>query len=464
MRFDWAVNQGPAGSRHGVLNSISGVRLFVLSFAFLILVGTAGLLVLPGLYTGPRLGVIDSLFTAASAVCVTGLIVVDTARYFTWWGQAWILLLIQVGGLGILTFATLIIRVLGGRGALGVESATGTGVGTGVGEVRAMVRAVVVLTFGIEAVGAAGLWLLWSAPLGIGPAAWHAIFHAVSAFCNAGFSTFSDNLVGWQEDPPVLMSIGGLIVLGGIGFLVLEDLRARFLRRTSRRLCTHSRIVLAATLLIIVGASAFFWVVESGHTLAGLSPTGRAVNAVFMSITPRTAGYNAIDYDRVSNPGMMLTDALMFVGGSPGGTAGGVKTTTVSVLILLLIARLRARQHVSLGGRTVRDDTIQNAAGLVVGAITILSIAIFLLLIAERAALGSDRRDFARLVFEALSAFGTVGLSMNRTAELTPAGRVLITLLMFVGRVGPLSVAAAMARPRAQRTPYRYAYDNVAIG
>jgi trk system potassium uptake protein TrkH len=464
MRFDWAAMQRPGGGRRRMVGSLSGVRLFVVSFALLILVGAAGLLTLPGLYTGPRLGPIDALFTSASAVCVTGLVVADTARYFTWWGQAWILLLIQAGGLGILTFATLIIRLMGGRGGLGIETAAGAGVAARVGDVRAMVRAVVALTLAIEAVGAVGLWLLWSEPLGAGAAVWHAVFHAVSAFCNAGFSTFSDNLVGWQEDPPVLLTIGGLILLGGIGFLVLEDLRARFVRRTSRRLSTHSRIALAATAIIVVGAGTFFWAFESGHTLAAVSPVGRAVNAVFMAITPRTAGFNTIDYDRASNPAMMLTDALMFVGGSPGGTAGGVKTTTVSVLILLLIARLRARQHVSLGGRSVRDDTIQSAAGLVVGAITILSIAIFLLVLTEPVAAGNDRRDFARLVFEAFSAFGTVGLSMNKTTELTPVGRVLITLLMFVGRVGPLSLAAAMVLPRGHRAPFRYAYDNVVVG
>jgi trk system potassium uptake protein TrkH len=464
MRIAAAQLAGPLERRHGVWRRLSGVQLFVLSFAALVLGGALGLLVLPGLYTGPRLGVVDAVFTSASAVCVTGLIVVDTATYFTVWGQAWILLLIQAGGLGILTFATLIIRLLGRRGALGVESAAGTGVGARLGETAAMVRAVFLLTFAIEGVGAAVLWLLWRTPLGAGPAVWHAAFHAISAFCNAGFSTFSDNLAGWAGAPPVLLSVGGLVVLGGIGFVVLEDLRARLLQRRTRRLTTHSRIALVATAATIGLAALLFFAFEGGRTLRGLGVGDRIANALFMAITPRTAGFNTVDYGGVSNASYALTIGLMFVGGSPGGTAGGVKTTTASVLLLLLVSRLRGRRYVPVAGRSVREDVIQAAAGLVVGAMAILAMGVFLLLLTEPAVAATDRAGLARLVFEANSAFGTVGLSMNKTPELTAGGRIVITLLMFVGRVGPLSLAAAMAVARERRSAYRYAYDDVAVG
>jgi trk system potassium uptake protein TrkH len=464
MRFDAALLTRPLEGRRRLWGRASGVQLFVLSFAGLVLGGTLGLLVLPGLYTGPRLGIIDALFTAASAVCVTGLIVVDTARYFTFWGQAWILLLIQAGGLGILTFATLIIRVLGRRSALGLESAAGTGVAARIGDTGAMVRAVFLLTFGIEAVGATVLWLVWRGPLGAGPAVWHAVFHAISAFCNAGFSTFSDNLVGWRSSPPVLLSVGGLVLLGGIGFVVLEDVRARLRRGGTRRLATHSRIALLATGVTVAVAAVLFFGFEGAHTLRGLTAGDRVTNALFMAITPRTAGFNTVDYSAVSNASYALTIGLMFVGGSPGGTAGGVKTTTASVLLLLLVARLRGRRHVAVVRHTVPEDVLQAAAGLVVGAVAILSVGVFLLLLSEPAVAAADRAGLARLVFEANSAFGTVGLSMSKTPELTPSGRVIITLLMFVGRVGPLSLAAAMATGRERRAPHRYAYDNVAIG
>jgi len=463
MRFDPA-EVARSVARRALWSRLSGVQLFVLSFAGLILAGTAGLLVLPGLYTGTRLGVIDALFTATSAVCVTGLTVVDTATYFTRWGQAWILLCIQAGGLGILTFATLIIHTLGRQSALHVEAATSTGVAAQIGDARTMVRAVVALTLTIEVVGAAGLWVAWRGPLGGGPAVWHAVFHSISAFCNAGFSTFSESLTRWRESPPVLLTIQTLVVLGGIGFVVLEELRDRFWRHRVRRLSTHARLVLLTTAVLIVGGAVMYYAFEVRGTLRPLGFVDRAINALFMSVTPRTAGFNTVDYNQVSNPSVALTVALMLVGGSPGGTAGGVKTTTAALLALLVAARLRGDRHVSIWRRTISWDTVHNATSLVVGAITILGLAIFLLLMTEPANGGAERSDFVRLVFEAHSAFGTVGLSMNKTAELTPAGRLVVSLLMFVGRVGPLGLTAAMVFRRGHGPAARYGFDEVAVG
>ncbi len=464
MRFAVADLTRPAEYRRGRLHAITGVQLFVLSFAGLIALGAIGLLVLPGLYTGERLGVVDALFTSASAVCVTGLVVVDTATYFTRLGQLWILLLIQAGGLGILTFATLIIRLLGRRSALEVEAAAGSGVGTTVGGAGRVLWAVIVLTASIEGVGALGLWLLWRGPLGYAGAIWPAVFHAISAFCNAGFSTFSDSMIGWRRSPPVLLTVGTLIVLGGLGFVVLDNVWARYVTRRARRLTLHSQIALGATAVLIVTSAIVFLTFEVGITLQGLGPASRAANALFMAVTPRTAGFNAVDYEQVSNPSLVLTLALMFIGGAPGSTAGGIKVTTVAVLVLGLWARLRGRRTVSLAGRTIRDETLGAAAALAVGGIAILGFGIFLLLMVERAAVSVDRIDLMRLVFEVHSAFGTVGLSMNRTAVFTPAGRVILTVLMFVGRVGPLALAAAMAARRERRRPYRFAHGQVAIG
>jgi trk system potassium uptake protein TrkH len=463
MPLDTTLVLGPR-HRRGLLAHLTGVRLFVASFAGLIVLGALGFLVLPGLYTGPRFGVVDALFMSASAVCVTGLSVVDISRFLTGWGQAWLLLLIQAGGLGILSFATLIIHLLGRRGALDVETAAGSGVGGTPGNTRALLRAVFLMTFSIEAIGAAALWLQWQGPLGQAAAVWPAVFHAISAFCNAGFSTFSDNLAGWRSAPLVLLTVGGLIVVGGIGFVVLEDLRARFVTRQARRLTTHARIALGATAALLVGGAAAFLVVEASVALRDLGILDRAVNALFMAITPRTAGFNAVDYERISDPGLALTVALMYVGGAPGSTAGGIKVTTAALLALALWARLRGRATVSVGGRTIRDEAVGSAASLTVGAIGILATGILLLLAAEHTGGTIDRTDLIKLVFEAHSAFGTVGLSMNRTAELSPAGRVIITLLMFVGRVGPLGLAAAMATRGLGRAKFRYAYDDVAVG
>jgi trk system potassium uptake protein TrkH len=463
VRFDPAERAREV-VRRAFWSRLSGIQLFVLSFAGLIGAGTLGLLVLPGLYTGSRLGVIDAFFTATSAVCVTGLTVVDTATHFTRWGQAWLLLCIQAGGLGILTFATLIIHTLGRQGGLHMEAATSAGVAAKPGDARAMVQAVLALTLAIELAGAAGLWLTWRGPLGAAPAVWHAVFHSISAFCNAGFSSFSDSLVGWRESPPVLLTIQGLILLGGIGFVVLEDLRERFWRRRARRLATHTRLVLVTTATLILVGWVLYYSFEAGGTLRPLGMVDRLLNALFMSVTPRTAGFNTVDYNQVSNPSLALTVGLMLIGGSPGSAAGGVKTTTAALLALLVVTRLRGARYVSAWGRTVPWDTVHNAASLVVGAITILAIAIFLLLMAEPAGGPGARSDFVRLVFEAHSAFGTVGLSMNKSPELSPAGRLVVSGLMFVGRVGPLGLTAAMMLRRSRGPNTRYALDEVAVG
>jgi trk system potassium uptake protein TrkH len=285
----------------------------------------------------------------------------------------------------------------------------------------------------------------------------------VSAFCNAGFSTFSDSLTGYRSAPAVVLAAAVLIVLGGLGFIVLQEVRDRFVHHRIRRLSTHARLVLVATGALIAGATLAFCVFEADQTLGGLESGDRVANALFMAITPRTAGFNTVDYNQLTDPSMALTIGLMLTGGAPGGTAGGVKVTTVTLLTLLLVSRLRGQREVSAWGRSVPDDAIHSAAGLVVGAMALLAFAIAVLLLTESAGPAGHREHFAQLVFEAHSAFGTVGLSMGKTAELTPIGRLVITGLMFVGRVGPISLAAAMA-VAGERRAYRYAYDEVAVG
>ncbi|KPK81444.1 MAG: hypothetical protein AMS25_06440 [Gemmatimonas sp. SM23_52] len=446
---------------------IPPTRLFLLSFGLLILVGTLGLLFLPGLYEGARLGFVDALFTATSAVCVTGLIVVDTATYFTPLGQAWIALLIQLGGLGILTFTTLLIVLLGRRTTLGMEEAAGAQAHVLRHlDPKSLVKAVVISTFLLEALGAVALWLTWSGRFGTAGALWPAIFHAVSAFCNAGFSIFSDSLLGFQRAPATLLLISSLIVVGGIGFIVLADLRARYLSRTTTRLGTHTQLVLISTAIFLAAGMVLFLVFEWDDQLRHLSWPSRVVNALFMSVTPRTAGFNTIDYDVSTNPTFFLTILLMIVGGSPGSTAGGLKTTTAALLGLALWGRLRGQQSVSIRGRTVPAETVQRASGLAAGGLAFIAVAVFLLAMTEiPAAETADRTQFLRLVFEAHSAFGTVGLSTGVTPALSTVGRLIITCVMFVGRVGPLSVASAMAFAEARtKVRYRFPYEDVVIG
>ena len=445
---------------------LSAPRLLVGSFAALIAAGTAGFLVLPGLWIGERASFVDALFMATSAVCVTGLSVLDVSSRMTFFGQLWLLVLIQLGGIGIVTLAALAAAALGRRMSLEAEeAAAGPTVVMPEGGPRALVRSVVRVTLVIEAIGAALLWLDWRSTLGNLGAIWPAVFHAVSAFCNAGFSIFRDNLVGFADDPITLGVIGMLIIAGGIGFLVFEDLQARA-RGLRRRVTLHTRLALITTVVLLVGAMPLFLFFEWDHTLAGHGLGASIANAAFMSVTPRTAGFNAVDYEQISNPSLVLTLALMWIGGSPGSTAGGVKTTTAALLALLFLARLRGRESVSFANRSVPDSTVQRAVGLAVGAILLLFAFVFALLFTEIP--GDDvvrnRESFVHLVFEAQSALGTVGLSMNKTSDLTPPGRLLIVLLMFLGRVGPLAVLEAMARRSRRKQPYRLGREDVLVG
>lgn len=446
-------------------------RLLLASFLALILLGTLGLKVLPGLYTGEGLTWLDALFTATSAVCVTGLIVVDTATYFTPWGQGFLLLLIQLGGLGILTFTTLVILALGRRLSLHHESVTARQAQiTPEVDFRRLLRNIVIFTLLFEAAGAVLLFFAWLPRFDTGAAAWHAVFQAVSAFCNAGFSTFSDSLMGFQDAPAVLSIIMVLIVLGGLGFLTLEEVNMLRERRMAGRktiLSLHSKLVLAMTAVLLLGAWGVYTSLEWTNVLAAMPIGQKLTNGLFMSVTVRTAGFNTVDYASTADSTNFLTILLMSIGGSPGSTAGGLKTTTFALLGLLAFSRLRGHQVTSVRSRSIPEETIQRAVGLFVVAFGIVTVGILLYAIFEIGAAGHGAAPgaFIRHMFEAVSAFNTVGLSMGATGELSSPSRFLTILLMYLGRVGPLTFAAAIAlgRPNAAGE-FRYAYEDVIVG
>ncbi|HEY8503363.1 MAG TPA: potassium transporter TrkG, partial [Gemmataceae bacterium] len=404
----------PLGTRPSLWKQLRPAQLFVGSFGLLVLLGTLGLKFLPGLYAGPELGWLDALFTSASAVCVTGLIVVDTATYFTPRGQAFLLVLIQLGGLGMITFTSLILVALGRRLSLRQEALAGAGeVGPRVTP-RQLVRDVARFTLALEAAGAALLYLLWAPRFGWGQAAWPAVFHSVSAFCNAGFSTFSDSLIPFRESPLSLTVIMLLIVAGGIGFLPMEELylwhRARR-RGNSFRLSLHTQIVLATTTALLAGGWLLFALGEWGRTLRGLGFGHKLVNALFMSVTCRTAGFNTIDYARADEDTQFLTVLLMMIGGSPGSTAGGIKTTTFALLGILAWSKLRGDEVATVRGRSLREETTDRAVGVFVIAFGVVTAGIFLLTKTEGA---TGWGGFLDRMFEAVSAFGTVGLSTGQ--------------------------------------------------
>jgi len=470
LRQSGPGNEGLAGRLRSRWRSLTPPQLFVGSFLTLILLGTVGFMVLPGLYAGEPLNWVDALFTATSAVCVTGLIVVDTAEYFTTWGQAYILLLIQLGGLGIISFTSVIIAALGQRLSLRQEMLAG-GESSVVPDIdyRALTWAIVRFTFLAEGIGGLLLYVFWVPRFGWGGAVWPSVFHTVSAFCNAGFSTFTTSLANFQSNLPLLCAVMALIVLGGLGFLTLEELNLWRRKRPAEgrfRLSVHSQIVLGTTALLIVGGWIAFTAFEWHNTLAGMSFGERLVNGLFASITPRTAGFNTIDYAQVETETNFLTIVFMTIGGSPGSTAGGIKTTTFALLGLLAWSRLQGNPTTSISGRTIPEATIQKAMSLFIVAFGLVTAGIFVFSVTEFAdGVAAAGSPFLTYLFEAVSAFNTVGLSMGATGDLSTPGRLTTIVLMFIGRVGTLTFVAAMARePTRIKGGFRYAHEDVSIG
>jgi trk system potassium uptake protein TrkH len=456
---------------------LTPAQLFVGSFLVLILLGTAGFKTLPGLYAGAELSWLDALFTATSAVCVTGLIVVDTAEFFTTWGQAYILVLIQLGGLGIISFTSVIISTLGRKLSLRHEAMAGDAAAHVPHiDYRDLTGAIFRFTIVMEIVGALLLYSCWVPRFGWGfENVWHAVFQSVSAFCNAGFSTFTTSLEAFQGNAPLLAVMMVLIVVGGLGFLTLEEVyvwgrsgQGRLQSGRRFRLSLHSQIVLGATAVLLVVGWGLFTVFEWSNTLAGMPLADRLVNGLFASVTPRTAGFNTIDYAETLPSTNFLTILFMSVGGSPGSTAGGLKTTTAAILVILAWSGLRGQERAHVSNRTIPDQTVHRAMALFVVAFGVVTAGIYGLTLVEFESVfarAATESDFLVHMFEAVSAFNTVGLSMGATPNLSGAGRWLTIVLMFIGRVGPLAVAAALSRNWKKTShSFRYAHEEVAIG
>ncbi len=306
--------------------------------------------------------------------------------------------------------------------------------------------------------------------LGWQGAFWPAIFHSVSAFCNAGFSTFTDSVMGFQRSPFTLLVLMLLIVAGGLGFLTLEEIYLWFQARREHRgfrVSMHSRVVLLTTAILIVAPWPLFVLLERSLTLKGLPLWLKVVNGLFISVTPRTAGFNNIDYGQATDSTNFLTGILMFIGGSPGSTAGGLRTTTVAIIGLLAWSRFRGEGVAHLWGRTIPADTSQRAVGLAVAAFTLVTACIFLFTASEMSGIAHHhiQEGFLKYMFEAISAFNTVGLSMGVTSSLSVAGKWITILLMFLGRVGLPTVAAALTLVRPKTGgKFRYAYEDVVVG
>jgi len=427
-------------------------------FAATIALGTI-LLTLPvSTKTGEFTSPIDALFTATSAVCVTGLVVVDTSTYWSSFGHGVILALIQIGGFGFMTSATLFLIALGRR--IGLRERLLIAESMGIGRLGSLVRLIIgiaVFTILIEMAGAALFYLRFSAESSTGTAAWNSIFQAISAFNNAGFDLFGGfrSLSNYQGDTLVLLTTAALIFLGGISLLVIVDLLRK---RNLTRLTLDSKVVLSTTVLLLALGTMVILLTEfhDSDTLGALPFPQKLLNAFFQSVTARTAGFSTITVANLANYALFFTMLLMFVGGASGSTAGGIKVNTFGMLVATIWSTIRGKEHAGAFGREFSAQQTNRALSVVMLSLTLVSVVVFVLTVTEEF-------HFIDLLFETVSAFGTVGLSTGITPALSTAGKLVITATMFAGRLGPLALALSLMQ-RQQPSAYRYPQEAVRIG
>ena len=434
-------------------------RLIPLAFLALIALGTA-LLALPiSRAAGVSAPLLTALFTSTSAVCVTGLVIQDTPLYWSTFGQVVIMGLFQIGGLGIMTGATFLGLLVSQRLRLGSRLlAQAETRSLGLGDLGGVLKLIVVVTVAVEllvaAALAARLWLGHGQPLDA--ALWHGLFHSVSAFNNAGFSTWSDNLMGFALDPLVIAPIMLAIVLGGIGFPVLYEMR----REPGQwgKWSIHTRITLVGTACLLLGGTAAIALAEwnNAATLGGMETGGKLLNALFHSVSARTAGFNSVDVGSMREETLAVHYVLMFIGGGSAGTAGGIKVTTFFVLGFVVWAEIRGAPDATAFNRRISADVQRQA-------MTVMLLGVSVLAVATLALQSLSDLPLSVLLFESISAFATVGLSTGITADLPAAGQLVLVALMFVGRVGTITVATALAL-RSRQITYRYPEERPIVG
>lgn len=454
--------------RNSMLHA-SPARIAVASFAAVILFG-ALLLTLPvsseaRVWTDP----VDALFTSTSAVCVTGLIVKSTPDHWSLFGELVILGLIQIGGLGIMTLGAFVAIMLQRRLSMRFESVMADIVEADAGEsVWGMVWFICLLTLVLEVIGAVTLHFSWRGHFdGFWPCFYHSVFHSISAFCNAGFSLNNDSLVQFADSVPVNLIVTGLIIFGGIGFMVVRELlgygRWWLAERKGKRprLSTHTRIVLLVTGVLLGAGFLGFFAIESLSSMSEAPLKTRVLTAWFQSVTPRTAGFNTVDTGAaaLSQATAFMLMVLMYIGGSPGSTAGGIKTSTLGVMVSSIAATLRGREKAEMFHHSIPEETVHRVASIILLSVVAVVVGVFLLLITETA-------SFQKIAFDAISAFGTVGLSQGLTGpncDVTAWGKLVLTGLMFIGRLGPVTLMLSVAQ-LVETATYEYPEGRVMVG
>jgi trk system potassium uptake protein TrkH len=450
------------------LRQINPFKVIISGYLLIIALG-ALILSLPISHRG-YLSPIDALFTATSAVCVTGLIVKDTATFFTPFGKAFLLILIQLGGIGYMTLATLVLFFLGRRGSLALRIAMmETYPELTLGNIFIFAKRVVTLTFIFETMGAVILTFgFWGHGFSLQKSFYHGLFHAVSAFCNAGFSSFRWSLTPFRGDPIINLTVVTLFVSGGLGFIVWDDLYSHFVKKRSKKLLFHTKVTLLMTSFLLLLGWILIFLSEFGGGFKNFSFSERVFIALFQASTPRTAGFSTIPISILPPFIIFFIVILMVIGGSPGGTAGGMKTTTIAGILIWLKSYLTGKEAPSFLKYRISDDSLKRAFSIfVLGTLTII-ISLILILIFERESTIS--RGFLPHLFEVVSAYGTVGLSIGSKIEpylslsrdFSSLGKGVIILTMFVGRVGVLTTVAFLFTKK--REPIRYVEGKLIVG
>lgn len=443
--------------------NLSPFKILAIGFATVILTGGI-LLSLPiSSATGQFTSLLDTIFTATSAVCVTGLVVLDTGTYWSVFGQWIILILIEIGGLGFMALSTIFALLLGKRISLRERLVMQEAYNTfSLQGVINHVRYMLFFTLAVQG-GAALILMTQFIPLyGIGTGIYYGIFHAISAFNNAGFDLLGNftSVTVLNTNKVVLMTLGTLINIGGLGYLVWREIISSIRsKKKLKNFSLHSKVVLTISLTLVLFGSLIFLIFEWNNpaTMQGMRFSDKIVNSYFSATTPRTAGFNSISNSEMSPAGKLLTMGYMFIGGSPGSTAGGVKTTTLGIVIFTLISVLKGREDVEVYHKKLSQSTVYRAVAVFLLGISIVIMGVIVLSIAEVGA------TFEVILYEVLSAFGTVGLTQGITPSLTAVSKVTLTLIMYMGRVGPLTVMLALAGKQSKAN-VKYPEGKLLIG
>lgn len=435
-------------------------QTLTLGFLVIILIGS-GLLTLPiSSQDGTAISYIDALFTATSATCVTGMTVVNTALHWSIFGKTVILILIEIGGLGFMTFAVLMFVFMGRKVNLTTQLLTQQSLNLeNFANIRSVVFLVIRLSLAIQLLGVGLLMVDFYPKYGLIQGLSCSIFHSINAFCNAGFDLFDNSLVQFQNDPYLLFVLTCLIISGSLGFLVWKDL---LLYRKDHFLSLHTKLALT-TYLGLIGISFIVYLLTEGNFSENphLTLFQRLMNTYFMAVTPRTAGFYTYPYTKISMGGMFFTMILMLIGGTPGSTAGGIKSTTVGILLIRVWATLRGKRDATFMGRRFTNENISRSLTLIFLVFVVLSVATLILTVTESI---PKRFGIEYILFDVVSAFGTTGLSLGLTPHLTLIGKLIFMVLMFMGRVGIFTVMYSLLNSKHPEDAFRYPKENVMIG